>query len=426
MGGVRKVITTNIGTAYTLTLNIDMGTAEGLYIMPRTTNGGNIYTGTNLAQVYVTSSGTYTVNFTATTGTTQLLVEKAGSVEKYFYIDNVKVEQSTPTLNSYPIADVVSAQHYYPYHSTMQTWEADGKEYTFGGANGQEKDFEIFKGAYTAEFWEYDSRLGKRWNIDPVVKHHESPYVTFAGNPIWLIDPLGADSEEVNGVWKWKLEANEDYGSVETKTGVKAVMLRAFTQIPDKQLKAGQYIELNSPEYSAEEGHNKINIVDEEKVLGYITIRQYLPTNDQYEAGVRMEFEYTNLTSGLTNFNWSQSFYSNFNSRENANCYPCADGFGGGVYNSGRESEKKYRHILNDHPQRSFGVMKSAYWYGESSVVGTNKSGAYKPLLTLGWGFTMRDGINGKNFSIPNSQKTFPIKIVDPSSGHLRLIRKRL
>lgn len=63
---------------------------------------------------------------------------------------------------------------------------------------------------------------------------------------------------------------------------------------------------------------------------------------------------------------------------------------------------------------------------GESSVVGTNKSGAYKPLLTLGWGFSMKDDINGKHFSIPRSQKTFPIKIVDPSDGHLRLIRKKL
>jgi hypothetical protein len=48
--------------------------------------------------------------------------------------------------------------------------------------------------SYTAEYWQYDSRLGRRWNVDPVVKEHESPYATFANNPIWFVDPLGADS----------------------------------------------------------------------------------------------------------------------------------------------------------------------------------------------------------------------------------------
>src|SRR5690554_1948379 len=64
------------------------------------------------------------------------------------------------------------------------------------GFQGQEMDDEV-SGAgnsYTAEFWQYDPRLGRRWNIDPVVKHHESPYATFANNPIWFIDPSGADT----------------------------------------------------------------------------------------------------------------------------------------------------------------------------------------------------------------------------------------
>ena len=198
MGGVRKVINTTIGVSYTLSMDIDMGTAEGLYIMPRTTNGSNEFTGTNLAQVYLTSSGTYAVNFTATTSTTQLLVEKAGSVEKYFFIDNVKVEQSTPTLSSYPIADVVGAQYYYPYHSTMKSFTAgENLDYPFGGANGQEKDNEIFNGAYGALFWEYDSRLGGngRWNVDPKTHPSFSPYSTFFNNPIYYSDEYGDSSE---------------------------------------------------------------------------------------------------------------------------------------------------------------------------------------------------------------------------------------
>ena len=68
------------------------------------------------------------------------------------------------------------------------------------GFNGQEKDDEVAGSgnSYTAQFWQYDSRLGRRWNVDPVIKTHESPYSTFAGNPIWFADPNGADSVVVN------------------------------------------------------------------------------------------------------------------------------------------------------------------------------------------------------------------------------------
>jgi len=68
-------------------------------------------------------------------------------------------------------------------------------EYRYG-FQGQEKDDEIAGegNSYTAQFWQYDSRLGRRWNVDPVVKTHESPYAAFANSPIWIIDPSGADS----------------------------------------------------------------------------------------------------------------------------------------------------------------------------------------------------------------------------------------
>ena len=64
------------------------------------------------------------------------------------------------------------------------------------GFNSQEKDNEIYGGgnSYTAEYWQYDARLGRRWNLDPVVKPWESPYATFAGNPILFVDRFGNDT----------------------------------------------------------------------------------------------------------------------------------------------------------------------------------------------------------------------------------------
>jgi len=69
-----------------------------------------------------------------------------------------------------------------------------GSGYRYG-FNGQEKSSEISgsENLYTAEFWEYDSRIGRRWNIDPVMKEFESPYLCFSGNPIFYNDILGND-----------------------------------------------------------------------------------------------------------------------------------------------------------------------------------------------------------------------------------------
>ena len=61
------------------------------------------------------------------------------------------------------------------------------------GFNTQEKDDEVYgKGNLnTALFWEYDTRLGRRWNLDPKPNAAISLYATFNNNPIWYADPLG-------------------------------------------------------------------------------------------------------------------------------------------------------------------------------------------------------------------------------------------
>jgi hypothetical protein len=73
------------------------------------------------------------------------------------------------------------------------TYNLFGYKYSF---NQQEKSTEIEPGgsSITAEFWQYDSRTGRRWNVDPILKEFESPYATFNNNPILNTDPDGADS----------------------------------------------------------------------------------------------------------------------------------------------------------------------------------------------------------------------------------------
>ena len=59
--------------------------------------------------------------------------------------------------------------------------------------NTQEKDDEIYGKGNTssAEFWEYDTRLGRRWNLDPIIKPWQSGYLCFSNNPIIMVDPNG-------------------------------------------------------------------------------------------------------------------------------------------------------------------------------------------------------------------------------------------
>jgi RHS repeat-associated protein len=91
-------------------------------------------------------------------------------------------------------AEVLFASDYYPFGMQMPGREFSQEEYRYG-FNGMEKDDELAGegNSYTAQFWQYDSRLGRRWNTDPVVKDWESPYATFRGNPIWYVDPDGDD-----------------------------------------------------------------------------------------------------------------------------------------------------------------------------------------------------------------------------------------
>lgn len=65
--------------------------------------------------------------------------------------------------------------------------------------NGQEKDEDIEANHYTALYWEYDSRIGRRWNPDPRPVTSISNYATFANNPISM-----SDSNGDTAVIRWK------------------------------------------------------------------------------------------------------------------------------------------------------------------------------------------------------------------------------
>ncbi len=103
--------------------------------------------------------------------------------------DHLVIESDTVR---YPF--IFSLNDYYVFGATKRWSGSEGHRYGF---NGQEKSTEINTegNSYTAEFWQYDARLGRRWNVDPVTVVGLSDYSSFSGNPILKSDPDGDCAE---------------------------------------------------------------------------------------------------------------------------------------------------------------------------------------------------------------------------------------
>lgn len=109
--------------------------------------------------------------------------------------DNYSADVGANNIVDYYSPEILSNSDYSPFGQSMP-----GRQYTAVsgyryGFNDQEKDNEVNGGAYSAEYWEYDARLGRRWGIDPIVNPWESPYATFDNNPIYFADPSGLEGE---------------------------------------------------------------------------------------------------------------------------------------------------------------------------------------------------------------------------------------
>jgi hypothetical protein len=118
------------------------------------------------------------------------------------------IDTTSDGLWDYFNPSLVSATDYYPFGMGMPGRNYNNSEYCYG-LNGHEKTDEISGNGnhYTAMFWEYNPRLIRRWNLDPLVKPWESGYAAFGNSPIWYSDPLGLDVVNAHEAEKEKAEA---------------------------------------------------------------------------------------------------------------------------------------------------------------------------------------------------------------------------
>jgi hypothetical protein len=152
-----------------------------LYTYSAVASGTHVYNAQSNEYIYVGTGGTH---------------DQSGSTTEVNY-DSYKPE-------------VISYSDYYPFHMQMPGRFDNTNSYRYGGSNGQEKETEITgsQSHYSAEYWMYDSRLGRRWNTDPIFKEWESPYASFANNPIVFTDPLGLDATNDNASEEPKKKIN--------------------------------------------------------------------------------------------------------------------------------------------------------------------------------------------------------------------------
>jgi RHS repeat-associated protein len=146
------------------------------------------------------------------------LADHRGNVNVVVTDRKLGVDSDNNGVVDYYTADVVGYADYYPFGMLMPNRHGG----TLGryGFNGQEKDDEVYNSegtSYTAEYWQYDSRLGRRWNRDPKPNPSISEYACFANNPILYADPYGdtitvsKDVQSTNDIMSLVKEENQQY-----------------------------------------------------------------------------------------------------------------------------------------------------------------------------------------------------------------------
>ena len=144
-------------------------------------------------------------------------------------------------------AEVVSAQTLEPYGSLLPNRNWNSNAYKWG-LNGQLKDDEVYGPtgtSTTAEFWQYDTRAVRRWNLDPEPQISISDYAAFTLSPILYNDPRGNSAT--------KYETKDGRELLNTNDGKDIVVT-----VPDRLVKPMEHFAannsketLNSPEWNS-------------------------------------------------------------------------------------------------------------------------------------------------------------------------------
>jgi hypothetical protein len=165
---------------------------------------GSLTVNRNVEVTKQTTDTTYTMPSGITGGLKVPFVTGLKQYELSNHLGNVLVTVSDKKIGhdagggiiDYYTADVITANDFYSFGMVEP-----GRKFVKGSSkyrysiNGQEKETELNENITTAEYWEYDSRIGRRLNVEPEIKKYQgfSGYLTFRNNPILYSDTDGKD-----------------------------------------------------------------------------------------------------------------------------------------------------------------------------------------------------------------------------------------
>jgi len=154
--------------------------------------------------------------------------------------------------------------------------------------NGQEKTPEIAPNTTTALYWEYDSRIGRRWNTDPRPNTSLSSYNCFGSNPISYKDYFG----DTLSIRASSVESRDDLSSIVDPSNVGFIN---FPKPGDVDVTLNKSITVNGEEVSLQ----KAMIRDKGLRLLYNAINN--SKNFFYSPTLRRQYQTIDLTTGATN-----------------------------------------------------------------------------------------------------------------------------
>lgn len=144
-------------------------------------------------------------------------------------------------------AEIISSRVYSAYGAVLPGYSFALSEFRYI-YNSQEKKTEIIGSAShtSAEFWMYDSRLGRRWNVDPLEVEWESPFATMRSNPIMLNDPNGDCPDGncgENEIVAAQSLVDKLFDSAQSLKDISNELNKAVTQWYTEQVQNGTYCE---------------------------------------------------------------------------------------------------------------------------------------------------------------------------------------
>lgn len=188
--GVVRTITTVTGRFYQFKFNVDLNASGNVSAFVK-----DIASSATLISITASSTGDYTLSFTATGSTTQIGWLNVSGATRSFYLDNIYIWDRSVNNAQYA-PDVISYSDYSPYGTLLDGRHGNDNTYRYG-FQGQERDDEI-KGAGNSYNYEYrmqDPRIGRFFACDPLESKYPwySPY-QFSGNK--LIDHVELEGLE--------------------------------------------------------------------------------------------------------------------------------------------------------------------------------------------------------------------------------------